>query len=275
MSEEQAPYRTAVDEHYLDLTLTLGPLNYENNSSSGGGAGGVGMMMGKREQQSMRRRDAKAKRAFKRTRTGHRPPAAAALSKEGHYGLFSSSSVSTAASSSLSGGNSSDTSSHSSHQHAHSPAMNLPTQSSIPTQPTSPPREHTPSNSCNQNHPQSQLHSSSSNQTHVVDNTNQPSVPLTSNEAKVVIGKPPKPNGQTTSKESGLAPQMPCVTATGNGPKGKTITGFLYKYTKTEVSIVCVCHGASFSPAGFVEHAGGVDVEHPLKHIRVAPFPLS
>ncbi|KAH7862791.1 hypothetical protein Vadar_009589 [Vaccinium darrowii] len=65
--------------------------------------------------------------------------------------------------------------------------------------------------------------------------------------------------------------QMPCVSTTGNGPNGKTITGFLYRYTKTEVSIVCVCHGSSFSPAEFVEHAGGKDITHPLKHITVVP----
>ncbi|KAL3531083.1 hypothetical protein ACH5RR_010405 [Cinchona calisaya] len=66
-------------------------------------------------------------------------------------------------------------------------------------------------------------------------------------------------------------PQMPCVSTTGNGPNGKTITGFLYRYTKTEISIVCVCHGSSFSPAEFVEHAGGIDIAHPLRHITMVP----
>lgn len=70
-------------------------------------------------------------------------------------------------------------------------------------------------------------------------------------------------------------PQMPCVSTTGNGPNGKTITGFLYRYTKTEVCIVCVCHGTSFSPAEFVKHAGGVDVEHPLRHITIVPSDLA
>lgn len=65
--------------------------------------------------------------------------------------------------------------------------------------------------------------------------------------------------------------QMPCVSATGNGPNGRTITGLLYKYTKSEVSIMCVCHGSFFSPAEFVEHAGGVDVTHPLRHITIVP----
>lgn len=66
-------------------------------------------------------------------------------------------------------------------------------------------------------------------------------------------------------------PRMPRVSTTGTGPNGKTITGFLYRYTKNEVSIVCVCHGTSFSPAEFVEHAGGTDITHPLRHITMVP----
>lgn len=82
-------------------------------------------------------------------------------------------------------------------------------------------------------------------------------------------------NGKSTTNGNLNAttsiPKMPCVSATGNGPNGRTITGFLYRYTKTEVSIMCVCHGSSFSPAGFVEHAGGIDISHPLKHITIVP----
>lgn len=88
----------------------------------------------------------------------------------------------------------------------------------------------------------------------------------TSKEIKDEIAEPEQENQAPSS----LA-QMPCVSTTGNGPNGKTITGFLYRYTKTEVSIICVCHGSSFSPAEFVEHAGGVDVSHPLRHITVVP----
>ncbi|GFP93493.1 ninja-family protein afp3 [Phtheirospermum japonicum] len=62
---------------------------------------------------------------------------------------------------------------------------------------------------------------------------------------------------------------MPCVSTTGNGPNGKTVTGFLCKYTKNEVSIMCVCHRSVFSPAEFVEHAGGVDIMNPLRHITI------
>ncbi|KAE8706247.1 Ninja-family protein AFP3 [Hibiscus syriacus] len=65
---------------------------------------------------------------------------------------------------------------------------------------------------------------------------------------------------------------MPCVSTTGDGPNGKRIEGFLYRYRKgDEVRIVCVCHGSFLSPAEFVKHAGGDDVEHPLKHIVVSP----
>ncbi|KAA8550586.1 hypothetical protein F0562_002270 [Nyssa sinensis] len=83
------------------------------------------------------------------------------------------------------------------------------------------------------------------------------------------MGKPPNP--QTQNHDKLTLQQMPCVSTTGNGPHGKTISGFLYRYTKTEVSIICVCHGSSFSPAEFVEHAGGEDILHPLRHITVTP----
>ncbi|KAL2488268.1 ninja-family protein 4-like [Forsythia ovata] len=88
-------------------------------------------------------------------------------------------------------------------------------------------------------------------------------------ESNGIISKPSKPQNQI-QKAASLS-HMPCVSTTGNGPNGKTITGFLYKYTRSEVSIMCVCHGSSFSPAGFVEHAGGIDISHPLRHITVVP----
>ncbi|KAK0584425.1 hypothetical protein LWI29_013049 [Acer saccharum] len=68
---------------------------------------------------------------------------------------------------------------------------------------------------------------------------------------------------------------MPCVSTKGDGPNGKRIEGFLYRYSKgEEVRIVCVCHGSFLSPAEFVKHGGGGDVAHPLKHIVVNPSPL-
>ena len=62
---------------------------------------------------------------------------------------------------------------------------------------------------------------------------------------------------------------MPSVTTTGDGPNGKRVEGFLYKYTKGQVSIVCVCHGSFLSPAEFVRHAGGKEVANPMRHINV------
>uniref|UniRef100_A0A5B6ZFD8 Ninja-family protein n=1 Tax=Davidia involucrata TaxID=16924 RepID=A0A5B6ZFD8_DAVIN len=68
---------------------------------------------------------------------------------------------------------------------------------------------------------------------------------------------------------------MPCVSTGGDGPNGKRISGFLYRYGKgEEVRIVCVCHGSFLSPAEFVKHAGGGDVAYPLKHIVVNPSSL-
>ncbi|CAH2054670.1 unnamed protein product [Thlaspi arvense] len=88
-------------------------------------------------------------------------------------------------------------------------------------------------------------------------------------------GKPPKPgpNGNGDGVNGSLLPfaRMPCVTSTGNGPEGKTVNGFLYRYSQSEISIICVCHGTSFSPAEFVIHAGGTHVTHPLRHITVVP----
>lgn len=69
-----------------------------------------------------------------------------------------------------------------------------------------------------------------------------------------------------------LLEDMPSVSTKGEGPNGKRIEGFLYRYGKgEEVRILCVCHGSFLTPAEFVKHAGGVDVANPLKHIVVSP----
>ncbi|XWS23089.1 hypothetical protein CRYUN_Cryun29cG0091600 [Craigia yunnanensis] len=69
---------------------------------------------------------------------------------------------------------------------------------------------------------------------------------------------------------------MPCVFTKGEGPNGKRIEGILCKYGKGEsVRIMCVCHGSFLSPAEFVKHAGGGDVDHPLRHIVVNPSSAS
>ncbi|KAI3932526.1 hypothetical protein MKW92_047521, partial [Papaver armeniacum] len=87
---------------------------------------------------------------------------------------------------------------------------------------------------------------------------------------------PSKTTTETGSREMGMKmmEEMPCVSTTGNGPNGKRIEGFLYKYRKgEEVRIVCVCHGSFLTPAEFVKHAGGIDVTHPLRHITVSQTP--
>jgi hypothetical protein len=89
------------------------------------------------------------------------------------------------------------------------------------------------------------------------------------------LEKPPKKikvsKGCSQHNGMDVLKQMPSVTTTGDGPNGKRIEGVLYKYMKGQVSIVCVCHGSFLSPAEFVKHAGGKDVENPMKHINVCP----
>ncbi|KAJ4886036.1 nuclear transport factor 2 (NTF2) family protein / RNA recognition motif (RRM)-containing protein [Raphanus sativus] len=94
-----------------------------------------------------------------------------------------------------------------------------------------------------------------------------------SNSVVKETGKPPKPRSNGNKVNGSMLPfaQMPCVTSTGNGPEGKTVNGFLYRYSNSEVTIICVCHGTSFSPAEFIIHAGGTHVSHPLRHITVVP----
>lgn len=63
---------------------------------------------------------------------------------------------------------------------------------------------------------------------------------------------------------------MPTVSTNGGIPNGNRIQGILYKYVKCTVSIVCVCHGKFLTPGEFVKHAGGSDVEEPMKYIKVS-----
>ena len=80
------------------------------------------------------------------------------------------------------------------------------------------------------------------------------------------------PENKTKDIVRNLLEDMPCVSTKGDGPNGKRIEGFLYRYGKgEEVRIVCVCHGSFLTPAEFVKHAGGGDVANPLKHIVVSP----
>ncbi|KAM0937892.1 putative Ninja family, Jas TPL-binding domain-containing protein [Dioscorea sansibarensis] len=82
-----------------------------------------------------------------------------------------------------------------------------------------------------------------------------------------------RPNG-VSEMERSMMEDMPCVSTRGDGPNGRRVEGFLYKYRKgEEMRIVCVCHGSFLTPAEFVKHAGGGDVAHPLRHIVVNPSP--
>ncbi|KAK6925121.1 Tify domain binding domain [Dillenia turbinata] len=69
---------------------------------------------------------------------------------------------------------------------------------------------------------------------------------------------------------------IPRAITIGNGPLGRRIEGFLYKFSgEEELKIVCVCHGMLFSPAGFFKHAGGTDVPNSSRYITVVGVPLS
>ncbi|XP_017972457.1 PREDICTED: ninja-family protein AFP3 [Theobroma cacao] len=82
-------------------------------------------------------------------------------------------------------------------------------------------------------------------------------------------------NGYIQDYGMNVMKKMPSVTTTGDGPNGRKIEGFLYKYMKGQVSIVCVCHGNFLSPEEFVKHAGGKDVTNPMKHINVCSTSFS
>ncbi|CAL9174862.1 unnamed protein product, partial [Musa hybrid cultivar] len=90
-------------------------------------------------------------------------------------------------------------------------------------------------------------------------------------EEQVVAGRA---NG-VKEMERRMMEKMPFVSTKGDGPNGRRIEGFLYKYGMgEEVRIVCVCHGSFLTPAEFVKHAGGGDVANPLRHIVVNSSPF-
>ncbi|KAJ0256940.1 Ninja-family protein AFP2 [Hirschfeldia incana] len=83
-----------------------------------------------------------------------------------------------------------------------------------------------------------------------------------------------KGKGTATTTSTGLF-DMPCVFTKGDGPNGRRVDGILYKYGKVgeEVRIMCICHGSFLTPAEFVKHGGGGDVDRPLRHIVVNTSP--
>lgn len=54
---------------------------------------------------------------------------------------------------------------------------------------------------------------------------------------------------------SGSYPNLPWVSTTGSGPNGRTISGVTYRFSPTQIKIVCACHGIHMSPEEFVRHA--------------------
>ncbi|KAL5222219.1 hypothetical protein ABZP36_026932 [Zizania latifolia] len=115
--------------------------------------------------------------------------------------------------------------------------------------------------------------------------------------APVVVPPPPPPPVQRQP----LTCYIPCrppdvVMATGEGPRGRTVLGFAATASGPGVAaphgplqgndvvdvdvdhavanyIVCTCHGATFSPVGFLAHAGAADVSNnPLLQILAFPW---
>nr|GLL27721.1 ninja-family protein mc410 [Ipomoea trifida] len=72
----------------------------------------------------------------------------------------------------------------------------------------------------------------------------------------------------------GSYPNLPWVSTTGSGPNGKTISGVTYRFSPTQIKIVCACHGSHMSPEEFVRHASE---EHPTQDVGsgVTSFPNS
>lgn len=52
-------------------------------------------------------------------------------------------------------------------------------------------------------------------------------------------------------------PNLPWVSTKGPGPNGRTISGVTYRFSPTQIKIVCACHGSHMSPEEFVQHASG------------------
>ncbi|WOL11045.1 ninja-family protein [Canna indica] len=73
---------------------------------------------------------------------------------------------------------------------------------------------------------------------------------------------------------SGSYPDLPWVSTTGPGPKGRTISGVTYKYNKNQIKIVCACHGSHMSPEEFIQHANA-DTLNPENNTSLTSFTSS
>ncbi|XP_058213762.1 ninja-family protein mc410 isoform X1 [Rhododendron vialii] len=58
----------------------------------------------------------------------------------------------------------------------------------------------------------------------------------------------------------GSYPDLPWVSTKGPGPNGRTISGVTYRFSPSQIKIVCACHGTHMSREEFVRHAGEEDM---------------
>lgn len=73
---------------------------------------------------------------------------------------------------------------------------------------------------------------------------------------------------------SGSCPNLPWVSTTGSGPNGRTISGVTYRFSASQIRIVCACHGSHMSPEEFVRHANE-DPANPETGTGLSTFPNS
>ncbi|AQL08654.1 Ninja-family protein 1 [Zea mays] len=101
-------------------------------------------------------------------------------------------------------------------------------------------------------------------------------VPITatlgSREDQSILGRAGARANGMGDVERRMMQEMPGVFTKGLS-NGSRVEGFLYKYSKGEVRIVCICHGSFLTPSEFVEHAGAGKVDNPLRHIVVSATP--
>ncbi|KAL0296848.1 UNVERIFIED_CONTAM: Ninja-family protein AFP2 [Sesamum radiatum] len=101
-------------------------------------------------------------------------------------------------------------------------------------------------------------------------NTRESTSRATGSETENLSKRPDSSRTRGREIPSNSMDDMPCVFTVGDGPNGRRVDGILYRYGKREeVRIMCICHGSFHSPAEFIKHAGGTDVDHPLKHIVI------
>eukprot|EP00250_Pteridium_aquilinum_P030259 c4095_g1_i2 orf=615-3179(+) len=72
---------------------------------------------------------------------------------------------------------------------------------------------------------------------------------------------------------TGTPPDLPWVYTTGS--TGRTVSGVLYRLSRTQLRVVCACHGKHMSPVEFAQHASGVDVVNAEKNMVGNSSPLT